>query len=276
MPLTLPSFVRPTITFMSDFGWVSPGLGVMKAAALALAPQAQIIDITHEITPFSIIEGACMLELVTDLPRGGIHVCVVDPGVGSARRVLAIQTHSGDRLVGPDNGVLRPAALRLGGIAAVVSVTNQAYLLKKIGATFDGRDVMTPAAAALANGVPLSALGEMLMLNDLHPPAYEEAPWSGQGFEATILHVNRYGNVYLNIDNTAFREKGFKNGGYAIVTTPDGREHTIAIAAIFAGVEKGEPLLFEGHYGRVQGAVNQGSLARMIGLEVGAKIQIAV
>ena len=132
MPVNLKKFSRPTITFTSDFGWASSGVGIMKGVALALCPEAQIIDITHEVKPFSTIEGACVLEAVASLPPGGIHVCVVDPGVGSWRRILAIRTKRGDTLVGPDNGVLIPAATRLGGAAVIVSVSNPTHLWRRL------------------------------------------------------------------------------------------------------------------------------------------------
>ena len=274
MPVNLKSFGRPTITFTSDFGWSSPGVGIMKGVALAICPQAQVIDITHEVKPFSTIEGACIMETVASLPPGGIHVCVVDPGVGSWRRLLAIKTRRGDHLVGPDNGVLLPAAERLGGIAAIASISNPAYLLEKVGTTFDGRDVMAPAAAAIANGVALTDLGAQIDADQIHLPAYEEAPWRDKTCKATVLHVNHYGSVYLNIDNTVFHEKGFARGKHVIVHVDDGREKEVQVSTAFSDVAKGESLLYEGHFGRVQCAVNQGSFARRLGLDIGSVLGI--
>jgi S-adenosyl-L-methionine hydrolase (adenosine-forming) len=274
MSVILPPFRRPTITFMSDFGWSSTGVGIMKAVALGICPDAQIIDVTHEITPFSVIDGACGLETLISFPPDAIHVCVVDPGVGSNRRIVALATNRGDILVGPDNGVLLPASRKFGGITRSVVVSNEKFLLKRLGSTFDGRDVMAPAAAAIANGNPVNLLGQSIAPEDLYPAPYNEAAWNQEDIEAIVIHVNRYGSVYLNVDNASFRAKGFVRGAKVLAFTSNSKQAVMQVCSAFSDVPRGDCLIFEGHFGRVQAAVNSGSLADKLALQLGTVISL--
>jgi len=189
------------ITLTSDFGIDSQGVGAMKAVIHRIAPESAIIDLTHGVTPFSIIEGACEMEAVSFLPADGVHVCVVDPGVGSDREVVAIATSRGDVLVGPDNGVLVLAARALGGASACHIVSNPDVLPDTVTLTFHGRDVMAPAAAAVAAGLAVADLGPAVPFDHLVAEPYGEADLAASPVRALVIHINRYGTAYLNVRN---------------------------------------------------------------------------
>ena len=163
------------ITFLSDFGLADDFVGTCHAVMKRIAPDAQIIDITHGIGPQEVLQGAIVLANTLPYAPAGVHLAIVDPGVGGGRRALALELAEGRRLVGPDNGLLLPAAERLGGVEAAHELTNPAYALTPVSATFHGRDVFSPAAAHLALGVPAAELGppldpESLVRLDLPSP----------------------------------------------------------------------------------------------------------
>src|SRR5438270_3285197 len=148
------------IALLTDFGISDTYVGQVKGAILSVSPTVSIIDVTHAVHPQDIRAGAFLLwSAVESFPPKSIHVAVVDPGVGSSRRGIAIQSTRGDYLVGPDNGLLLPAARRLGGITHAVDLTRAEYWRPQTSATFHGRDVFGPVAAHLANGVPLHRFG---------------------------------------------------------------------------------------------------------------------
>src|SRR6478672_2874667 len=164
-----------------------------------IAPESQIIDITHGIPPTLILQGALVLSNTIDFMPIGVHLAIVDPGVGGSRRALALRDAEGRLYVGPDNGLLLPAAERFGGIEEAHELANPEYALQPVSRTFHGRDLFAPAAAYLAQGVELGALG---------PPVAAETlarldiprPEIGDGTaRATVLYVDRYGNIQLNL-----------------------------------------------------------------------------
>src|SRR5687767_13989959 len=160
---------RPFVSLTSDWGVRDPSPAICRAVVLSIAPEALIVDITHEVQKYNIRHGALMLWCSLPFLPIGAHVCVVDPGVGTARRPLAIETARGDYLIGPDNGVLLPGAQRLGGVVRVHRIENAQYRLPVLSSTFHGRDLFTPAAAHLALGVPLEAIGPEIDPADLAP-----------------------------------------------------------------------------------------------------------
>jgi S-adenosylmethionine hydrolase len=191
--------VPPTITFLTDFGITDTYVGQVKGAILALTPDAHVVDLTHAIPPQDVAAGAFLLwSSVAVFAPGTVHLAVVDPGVGSARRAVAIQTGRGDLLVGPDNGLLLPAANRLGGVARAVDLRNPAYWRPTLSPTFHGRDLFGPAAAHLARGVPLETLGPSVV--DLQRPIDFAPPRAEPGrLVGTVLHVDTYGNLVTSI-----------------------------------------------------------------------------
>ncbi|MDQ1565199.1 MAG: hypothetical protein QOF96_79, partial [Actinomycetota bacterium] len=151
----------PVVSFLSDYGLTDEFVGVCKAVVLRAAPTAQIIDVTHNIPPFDVRAGALALARAVQYLPPGVVLAVVDPGVGTDRRAVAVEVEAGF-LVGPDNGLLAPAVAMLGGAMRVVALTNPEYQLEAPGATFAGRDIFAPAAGYLAAGTPVERLGELV------------------------------------------------------------------------------------------------------------------
>jgi hypothetical protein len=155
----MPFVPRPLVSLLSDFGAGDPSAAICKGVILGIAPEAQLIDISHELRKFAIRDGAILLWCALPYLPVGVHVAVVDPGVGTDRLPVAIRTGRGDTLVGPDNGLLLLAPDRLGGVVAAHVLENPAYRLPIVSSSFNGRDIFAPAAAHLALGVPIDALG---------------------------------------------------------------------------------------------------------------------
>jgi S-adenosylmethionine hydrolase len=266
---------RSLITLMSDFGWSSQGVGHMKVVILEICPNARLVDITHEIAPFSTVDGASELETLAYLPPGGIHVCAVDPGVGSRRKVIALRTRRSDVLIGPDNGVLVPAAIALGGIVNAVSVENPRYMWNVEHATFHGRDVMAPAAAHLGAGIPLDSLGPDIPPDELAPAAFGEAAEGLNGaIECSVIHVNRYGTAYLNIKNAYASTCGLLSRRACNMRIGEDSTIVVPVGKTFSDVAEGDPILFPGHFGRMQVAANLGSFCERFRVRLGSTLII--
>ena len=188
------------ITFLTDFGLQDDFVGTCHGVIKRIAPEAEVIDITHGIPPQRVLQGALVLRNTLQYMPVGIHLAVIDPGVGGSRRPLALRDAEGRLYVGPDNGLLLPAAERFGGVVEAHELANPDYALQPVSRTFHGRDLFAPAAAHLANGAGLGDLGppiaaETLARLDIPQPAI------GEGHaEAVALYIDRYGNVQLNLD----------------------------------------------------------------------------
>jgi len=202
----------PVVSFLSDYGLTDEFVGVCKAVILRAAPSARIIDVTHGIPPFDVRAGALALARAVQYLPPGVVLAVVDPGVGSDRRAVAVEVETGF-LVGPDNGLLAPAVAMLGGATRAVSLTNPEYQLEAPGATFAGRDVFAPAAGYLAAGTPLEALGELVDPMALVPGMVPLPRDEGGRAAGEVLWVDRYGNAQLNIDPGDLAALGVEPGG---------------------------------------------------------------
>ena len=189
-----------TVSFLSDFGTRDEFVGVVKAVVRDLAPHALVLDLTHEIAPFDIRAGSLTLARTISYVPSGVVLAVVDPGVGTQRKAIAIEVADGEGvLVGPDNGLLAPAVAMAGGAGRAVVLTNTAFQLSAPGATFAGRDVFAPAAAHLCNGVDLFELGEPIDA-DLLVPGVVPLPREDAGsIVCEVLWVDRFGNCQLNL-----------------------------------------------------------------------------
>ena len=189
-----------TVSFLSDYGTADEFVGVVKSVIRELAPHATVIDLTHGIEPFDVRAGSLALARSVAYVAPGIVLAVVDPGVGTERRGVAVEVAGGEGvLVGPDNGLLAPAVAMAGGAERAVSLTAAAFQLESPGATFDGRDVFAPAAAHLCNGVDLAELGEPVD-PDLLMPGVVPLPQTGDELViAQVLWVDRFGNAQLNV-----------------------------------------------------------------------------
>ena len=193
------SSARP-ICFLSDFGLYDDFVGLCKGVVLRISPESTVIDLTHEVPGFAVEAGAEILEHATRYtPEDTVYLAIVDPGVGTERRALALRSKSGALFVGPDNGLLMPAAKSLGGIVSAVALTNPDFHLQPVSSTFHGRDIFAPVAAHLAAGVEIERLGEAL-----DPASLARVKLPGMNKEgantltATIVGIDRYGNARLS------------------------------------------------------------------------------
>jgi S-adenosyl-L-methionine hydrolase (adenosine-forming) len=190
-----------TISFLSDYGHADEFVGVVHSVIRQLEPAASVIDITHGIPPFDVRTGALTLARSVQYLTPGVVLAVVDPGVGSTRRAVAVEVADGQSvLLGPDNGLLAPAVGMVGGATRAVQLTNPEFHLEAPGPSFDGRDVFAPAAAHLCSGTPLEELGEEIDPAGMVPgilPLSQDIPG---GLEAEVLWVDRFGNAQLNVD----------------------------------------------------------------------------
>ena len=261
------------ITFLTDFGLADDFVGTCHAVMKRIAPDVQIIDLTHGIPPRQVLQGALVLASTVPYAPAGVHLAVVDPGVGSGRRALALEAGEGRYFVGPDNGLLVPAAEAVGGIRAVHELTNPDYALTPVSATFHGRDVFSPAAANIALGLPLAELGppfdpEALVRLELPAPAVSES-----SIEATCLYVDRFGNMQLNLRREHLEHARIVPGRRLRLEV-DGRAQEAVATRTFADAEPGELILYEDSYGNVTLAVNRGDAA--VRLSAGAGVTVAI
>lgn len=263
---------RPFISFTSDFGVQSQGIGIMEGVARTICPDAHIIHLTHGLPDYDLMTGARNLEAVNWLPIG-FHVCVIDPGVGSKRKCLAIKCKRGDYLVGPDNGVLLPAARILGGIIKVVEITNKKYLHEPISPIFHGRDIFTPAASWLARGIKITELGPELNPASLVPPPYEEAILMDREIEAQVISINKFGSFHLNIQAELWEQAGIKLKEIVELEFKNQKLH-IMFVETFSEVIVGDPLIMKDDYGRMEVAINQDAFISHYPLEVGESVII--
>lgn len=191
-----------TLSFLSDYGTVDEFAGVVKSVVRSLAPHVTVIDVTHDIPPHDVRAGSLALMRAAQYLAPGVVVAVVDPGVGTDRRAIAVEVTDGDGVfIGPDNGLLAPAVSMTGGAQRAVALTNPAYQLPMPGGpTFAGRDVFAPAAAHLCNGVDLYELGEPVDPASLLPSLLPITTVEDGAVHGQVLWIDRYGNVQLNVD----------------------------------------------------------------------------
>jgi hypothetical protein len=267
--------VRPLVSLLTDFGLRDPSAAVCRAVVLGICPDAEILDLAHDVRKFAIREGALSLWSALPYVPVGTHVAVVDPGVGTARRPIALRVARGDTLVGPDNGLLAPAAARLGGIVEARELVNPAYRLPIVTTTFHGRDIFAPAAGHLARGVPFDNLGPALDPATLVPSPLPAAVPIDGGLAAEIVYVDTFGNVKLSALTEDVRALlGEPRGRVLHVALGDGRMLELPWVAAFGDRREGEALLYEDSYGRVCIGLNQGSVADALGLAAGLAVSL--
>lgn len=255
------------ITLTSDFGVQSQGIGAMEAMIFGIAPETRVIHLMHGLPSFDVTAGARTMETVQFLPIG-IHVCVVDPGVGTKRKGIIIKTKRGDYFVGPDNGVFVSATNILGGCENVVEISNSQYMRQPVSPIFHGRDVFASAAAHLSCGVPLEEFGAELSFENLIRAPYFEAVINHHALEAQVIHINKFGSLHLNILHAQWDQFGVKKHELVLLQLPK-QKITIPFVETFGDVEPGQPLILKDDYGRVEVALNMGSFAERYGVKVG-------
>ena len=259
--------MKPVIALLTDFGTRDHYVGAMRGVALGICPEASLVDITHHIEPQDILGGA--LELAAAFryfPHGTVFLCVVDPGVGSARRGLAAEA-GGYKFVAPDNGLLT-AVFSDVAPKRVVELTERKYARPTTSRTFEGRDRFAPAAAWLAKGIDLTALGRPLAawhLLDIPEPRAEQRQLSG-----VVLRVDRFGNLITNVDRRSFEQFA---GGRPIEITAAGHPVTRLVAA-YADAETGSICALFGSTDHLEIALTGGSAAERLGLTRGAPVVV--
>jgi S-adenosylmethionine hydrolase len=261
------------ITFLTDFGLSDDFVGTCHGVIKRIAPEVQIVDITHGIPPRAVLQGALVLANTIQYMPEGVHLAVVDPGVGGARRALALRAGSGRLFVGPDNGLLVPAVGRNDGVAEAHELTNPQYALPSVSRTFHGRDLFSPAAAHLALGVPLAELGpaidpETLVRLDLPAPQIAVGR-----IRATILYVDAFGNIQLNLTRDDLEPVGIVPGTKVELELRAERYYAVA-ARTFSDARPGDIVLYEDSYRNIAVAINGGDAASMFGARAGMELRI--
>ena len=263
----------PFITFLTDFGLRDDFVGTCHGVIKRIAPDAQVIDITHGIAAGAVLQGALVLANTVPYMPEGVHLAVVDPGVGSARRPLALRDGAGRIYVGPDNGLLVPAAEKHGGIVEAYELAAPEYALPSVSRTFHGRDLFAPAAAHVALGVALDRLGPPLDPDTLVRLDLPVAEVGSNRIRATLLYVDGFGNMQLNLSREHLEQAGVVPGTRVELELAHERYYAVA-ARTFSDARPGDIVLYEDAYRNISIAINRGNAAEMFGAQPGAEIRI--
>jgi S-adenosylmethionine hydrolase len=256
------------ITLTTDFGYQDSFVGIMKGVIASINPQAHVVDVTHGIPPQDILAGALTLRhSVRYFPRGSIHVAIIDPGVGGARRPLLIEW-DGNYFIGPDNGVLTLAVENIEP-TYIVHLSNPAYHLKRTSTTFHGRDIFAPAAAHLSLGIPATAFGERLA--NIVRVSLPQIARKKQRLEGEIVYIDHFGNLFTNIREHDLT--GMPRNKLDIVV----RSVTIrGLSQNYASAGVGEFLAVVNSWDMLEIAVYKDNAQKRIGAKIGDKVEIAL
>jgi S-adenosyl-L-methionine hydrolase (adenosine-forming) len=261
------------ITFLSDFGLGDDFVGTCHGVMKQIAPDADLIDITHGIEPQSVLQGALVLANTLPYMPVGVHMAVVDPEVGTPRRALVIRARDGRLLVGPDNGLLIPAAEQLGGIVAAYEITNREYALSPVSPTFHGRDIFSPACAHLTRGLDPSELGAAVEVGSLVRLQIPEPEIGERRVRATCLYVDRFGNVQLRVHADQVERLGIVPGKRVEVELAMDQFYALAARA-FAEARSGDIILYEDAYRNIALAITRGNAAQTFGIHPGMEVRL--
>jgi len=258
----------PIVTLTTDFGLVDHFVGVMKGVILGICPRAQLVDISHGVTPYEIPEGAYLIaQAYRYFPKKTVHLVVVDPGVGTSRRPILVEA-AGQYFVGPDNGVL--SLVYSQEKAKVRLIANDRFFLSPVSRTFHGRDIFSPVAAHLAAGLAPAKMGKLI--EDYFRPNFEKPQRAGKRtWIGRILKIDRFGNIVTNFHVNEFPDLERKDFALSIGPSQIG-----VMAHNYAECGPGEPFLIEGSTGYIEVSVSQGSAAKQLGCETGAPAELMV
>ena len=267
-----------TISFLSDYGYDDEFVGVVHSVIASIAPHARVMDVTHGIAPCDVRAGGLALARAAQYLLPGVVLAVVDPGVGTDRRPVAVEVGDGASvLVAPDNGLLAPAVALVGGASRAIELTNPDYRLEsraELGPTFDGRDVFAPAAAHLCCGVPFSALGPAIDPATLTPGMLPVSHRDGDDLVAEVLWIDRFGNCQLNLDPADLEE--LAPAGTPLQVTAGDDLRTAERVGAYAEVSPGRVGLITDSSGLVSLAVPRRSAADDLSLHEGAEVRLTV
>lgn len=265
--------IRPLITLTSDFAVQSQGIGAMEATIYSIAPSARVVHLMHGLPEFDVIAAARTMETVRYLPIG-YHVCICDPGVGTSRKALAIETRRGDYFIGPDNGVFVPAIRLMGGAIRIHELVNSELMRQPVSPIFHGRDIFAPAAAHLARGVSIEDFGPAIDSDLLIAPPYSEATIKGNIMHATVIQINRFGSIHLNILHEQWDSLALSLGSMVTLLLPNSGSVQVTIGEKFGDVPQGANLIMKDDYGRVEIAKNLGAFVSEFPLKIGDQLNI--
>jgi S-adenosylmethionine hydrolase len=259
------------ITFLTDYGLTDAFVGVCHAVIAGICPEARVIDISHGVLRGDVRAGALMLRGAVGYAPLGVHLAVVDPGVGGDRRAVAVATADGRRFVGPDNGLLSLCFEPAGGVVEAVDIGRSPFALRPMSATFHGRDIFAPVAAHLAGGASLREAGEPFDPAGLVQLELPVARVEDGALVAHAVYFDQFGNVQLD----AASEDLPLAPGQSLAISVRGESWPGAYGRTFADVAAGELLVYEDSDRRLAVAINQGSAVGRLGISVGDELRIA-
>jgi S-adenosylmethionine hydrolase len=265
----------PAIVFLTDYGLQDEFVGTCHAVIAGIVPDARVIDLSHGVPRHHVRAGAVTLRnALPYLPDGAVVLAVVDPDVGGERRGVALRARDGRVMVGPDNGLLAPAAERAGGVAELVEVDRSPFRLEPVSATFHGRDLFAPVAARLAGGAALGEAGEPLDPGELTPLALPRPIRQGDALLAHVLSVDAFGNVTLDVTHEDLAGSGLRLGRRVEIGVA-GDRFVGHYGVTFTDVPPGEVLVYEDASRSLALAINRASAAAGLGLELDAEVRLA-
>ena len=265
----------PTIVFMTDFGVVDDSVAICRGVMYSILPNVRIVDLSHQVTPFSILDGARFLFGATPyFPAGTVFVVVIDPGVGSARKAIVAKSKRGQYFVLPDNGLLTLVDQR-DGIEAAREITNTDWMIgSKMSSTFHGRDIFSPAGAHLARGDDWTKVGPEIAVRDLVRLDLKVASLDSAGLNATVIALDGpFGNLVTNVNADDFLALGYARGEEVPITV-NGSAMKIKFVKTFSDVPVGQPLLYIDSRAHLGLAVNQRSFSATYGVKPPATLFI--
>jgi S-adenosylmethionine hydrolase len=271
IPVVLPAQTAKypqTIVFMTDFGVVDDSVAICRGVMYSITPEVRIVDLTHQVTPFSILDGARFLYGATPYyPAGTVFVVVVDPTVGSTRKAIVAKSKRGQYFVLPDNGVITLVEQR-DGIEAVHEITNTDWMIgTKLSSTFHGRDIFSPVGAHVARGDDWTKVGPEMPVASLVRLELKAARFDERGATAEVIATDGpFGNLVTNLDGEEFLKLGYQRG-QEIPVKVGGKDMKMKFVRTFSDVPVGEPLLYIDSRGHLGLAVNQRSFSAIYGVK---------
>lgn len=271
---TVTSVPTKTIAFLTDYGTKDFYVGAVKGRILQINPEARIIDITHEVTPYDIHEGAVTLLLAArEFANDTVFLAIVDPGVGTERRPIAAQTNDGKIFVAPDNGLLTFVFQEL-GVKEVRQITNESWMRPgERSYSFHGRDVFGPVAAHLSLGKSFSEVGPVItdyVTLPINPSKVEDGKLIGQ-----VLWIDQYGNVQVNITGAQAKDAGWKINDRIRIQVGKAAPFVAPFVHTYGDVPEGDPLIFQASTDFLEISINMGNMAEFLGAEIGAPVELA-
>jgi S-adenosylmethionine hydrolase len=261
------------ISFVSDYGLDDEWVGVCHGVIERIAPGARVIDVTHGVPAHDVMAGALALRNAMRYLPHGVHMAVVDPGVGTARRALALRCANGELLVGPDNGLLWPAARMCGGIDVAVDISESPLRLEPVSYTFHGRDLFAPVAAALASAERLESAGHSIAISGIVPLELPAALVQGGEVIAEVVSVDRFGNLGLQLEPAKLESAGL-SAGHALEVSAGERSVRAIWGNVFRDAGEGEALVFVDSSGMIAVAVDRGRAADALAAGRGTRLRL--